>query len=206
MYNIEIVIFDCDGVMFDTKETNRIYYNSILNHCGLPDMNKEQLTYVHANTVDKSLLYLFGRNSLLKKAHDYRNQIDYKNFIKYMKLEPTLKPLLTYLRPAYKIAIATNRSDTMPIVMKKFDLNGYFDMVVTSLDVENPKPGPDQLLAILENFKLNPQDAIYIGDSQVDEIAAKRSDIPLIAYKNPSLNAAFHINSLQEIRDILNNL
>jgi phosphoglycolate phosphatase-like HAD superfamily hydrolase len=39
--------------------------------------------------------------------------------------------------------------------------------------VENPKPSPDQLIKILEHFNIEPYQLIYIGDSKLDEIAAK---------------------------------
>jgi phosphoglycolate phosphatase-like HAD superfamily hydrolase len=92
-------------------------------------------------------------------------------------------------------------------MVKLFDdektLEGYFDIVVTALDVKRPKPYPDQLLKILEHFQIEPQQAIYVGDSELDAIAAKSAGIPIIAYNNKSLSADFHINSLKEIEDIL---
>ncbi|MBU4463211.1 MAG: HAD hydrolase-like protein, partial [Proteobacteria bacterium] len=69
--------------------------------------------------------------------------------------------------------------------------------------VKCPKPHPEQLIKILKHFKIKPYNAIYIGDSKLDEMAAKAAEIPLIAYKNRSISADFHIDSLKEIEDIL---
>ncbi|MDL1964460.1 MAG: HAD family hydrolase, partial [Deltaproteobacteria bacterium] len=95
------------------------------------------------------------------------------------------------------------RTDTMKKVLIEHDLEEYFDLVVSALDVENPKPGPDQLIKILEHFNIEPGQLIYIGDSKLDELAAKAAGIPLIAYKNTSLSAALYINSLKELENIL---
>jgi len=203
MKNIKIVIFDCDGVMFDTVKANTAYYNRILLHLGKPPLNPEQFAFVHMHTADESLVYLSDNEDEFKAAQNYRRIIGYDEFIKYMEIEPYLKPLLKWLKPKYKTAIATNRSDTMPRVLSEFNLKDDFDMVVTALDVENPKPYPDQLFKILNFFKINPDNALYVGDSKVDETAAKAAGVPLASYKNRSLSADFHITSLKEIKDIL---
>ena len=59
MKDVKVVAFDCDGVLFDTAQSNRAYYNAVLNHMGLPDLTAEQFAYVHMHTVDQSLSYLF---------------------------------------------------------------------------------------------------------------------------------------------------
>jgi HAD superfamily hydrolase (TIGR01509 family) len=200
---VKVVIFDCDGVMFDSKKANEQYYNHILVRFGKPRMDREQCKYVHMNTADQSLAYLFMNDPRLEQALAYRQQIDYFPFIPMMKMEPYLKPLLDYLRPAYKTAVSTNRSDTMNRVLAHHGLEGHFDIVVSSLDVERPKPDPEPLMKILNHFGFSPEEAIYIGDSEIDELAAKAASIPLVAYKNQSLSAAYHVKHFKEIEALL---
>lgn len=204
MNNIKLVVFDCDGVMFDTSEGNRVYYNRILNYLGMRDMTDEEFHYSHSHSVDDSLAYLFkGREEFLGEAKAYQQAMDYGDFIPYMNIEPDLMPLLKYLRPGYKTAIATNRSTTMPKVMEEFELTPYFDAVATALDVKVPKPDPEMMLLVLGKLNISPNQAIYVGDSAVDEAVAKKTGVPLVAYKNSDLDAAFHIERLWEIKDIL---
>ena len=77
-------------------------------------------------------------------------------------------------------------------------------MVVSALDVDNPKPAPDMLVKILEHYTIAPQQAIYVGDSQLDEEAACAAGVPLIAYNNPGLSAEYHIDRLIQVKEILN--
>ena len=60
MKDIKVVAFDCDGVMFDSQNANRAYYDHLLDRFGLPPMTPEQLAYVHMHTVDESLAFLMG--------------------------------------------------------------------------------------------------------------------------------------------------
>ena len=41
MAALKLVIFDCDGVMFDSKNANRVYYNHMLEKFGHPPMDAE---------------------------------------------------------------------------------------------------------------------------------------------------------------------
>jgi len=203
MKNIKIVVFDCDGVMFDTKESNTAYYNQILGHFGRPAMTAEQFAYCHSHTADQAIANLFNDEADFRAAQSYRKSMSYLPFLKYMEMEPYLKPLIETLRPGYKTAVATNRSDTMDHVISEHGLEGYFDLVVCSSDVDHPKPHPALLIKVIEHFGIEPYDSIYVGDSDLDEIAAKAAGVAFVAYKNRSLSADFHIQSLKEIADIL---
>ena len=70
-------------------------------------------------------------------------ELDYRQFIQYMKPEPGMKEALSELAVAYPLAVATNRGYSMPAIIEHFGLNGLFQTIVTSRDVEHPKPAPD---------------------------------------------------------------
>ena len=203
MEQVRVVIFDCDGVMFDSKSANEAYYNHILAHFGRHQMNSEQSDYVHMHTAEQSVAHLFRDDPGLEQALAYRQQIDYLPFIPMMQMEPYLKAFLQYLQLGHNTAISTNRSDTMDRVLVDHGLKGYFDLVVSSLDVKRPKPDPESLIKILDYFGVLPNQAIYIGDSEIDELAAKAARVPLVAYKNQALSAAYHIGHFKEIEDFL---
>lgn len=201
--HVKLVAFDCDGVLFDTAEANRMYYSDILQHFGRPAVTDEQFRFVHMHTVAESMAYLFAEDDLLAAAHAFRKTMDYRKYLRYHTVEPQLVSLLQKLRPQIKTAIATNRTDTMQKLLAEFDLTDYFDLVVTSRDVQHPKPHPEALLIILDHFGLTPQQAVYIGDSPVDEQAARAAEIPLVAYRNRALTAQYYIDSLAELEELL---
>jgi HAD superfamily hydrolase (TIGR01549 family) len=204
MKNVKAVLFDCDGVMFDTARANRVYYSHILRHFGRPAVTDEQFTFVHMHTLAESMAYLFPDEATLAAAHEFRKSLNYQHYLGYFAIEPHLVSLLEKLRPQMKTAIATNRTDTMDRLLAEFKIDGYFDLVVTSSDVMRPKPHPDALLKILQHFDLAPFQAIYIGDSRLDEMAARTAAVPLVAFRNPELSSDYHIDSLKELEGLLN--
>jgi phosphoglycolate phosphatase len=203
MKNIRLVAFDCDGVMFDTKVANTSYYNEILRFIDKPPLVPEQFEFVHMHTVDESLAFLIDDPVDLEKAGIHRKAMSYMPFVRDMIIEPHLKPLLKKLKTRVNTAIATNRTDTMDHVLKTHVLEDCFDLVVTALDVENPKPHPEALVRILRHFDLKPREMIYIGDSKLDEMAAKAALVPFVAYDNTSLSADYHVTGLSEIEALL---
>ena len=201
--NISAVIFDCDGVMFDSRQANINYYNHLLSHFHLPPMKGNDVVFVHMHTADESVQHIFRGTPYTDQAQEYRMKMDYSPFIKDMIIEPGLKKLLEDLRPGFGLAIATNRSNTIGRVLEWNGLKKYFDIVVSSLDVKNPKPNPEPLFKILDFFDIGPDEAFYVGDSLIDYETARAADVHFISYKNKDLKADYHIDHLVEIAKIL---
>ena len=203
---IRIAIFDCDGVMFDSRNANIQFYNQILSHFGKPKMKKEEINYVHSHTGKDSVNHIFRNDPRTKEAQEYRARMDYAPIINYMVMEPHLKEILDYLRPGIKTAICTNRSNTIKKVLDVHGIAGYFDLVVSSLDVVNPKPHPESIFKILNFFNVSLDESIYIGDSEVDQEVALKTGITFVAYKNQTLKAHYHIDNLIKLKEVIDSL
>jgi phosphoglycolate phosphatase len=196
---IGAVVFDCDGVMFDSRKANINFYNHLLTHFHLPPMEEKKVDFVHMHTADESIRHIFQGTPHVQEALAYRWEIDYAPFIRHMVMEPGLKELLSWLKPRFGLAVATNRSNTIGDVLETHGLKGFFDIVVSSLDVERPKPHPEAIFKILHFFQLAPDQTFYVGDSAVDYETAKGAGVIFISYKNRDLAADLHVNALMDI-------
>ena len=196
---ISVVIFDCDGVMFDSRQANINFYNHLLKHFGLPPMSEESVPFVHMRTADESVRHIFRGTPYTEQAQAFRMKMDYGPFIKDMIMEPGLEEVLKVLAPRFGLAVATNRSNTIEPVLESFGLKGYFDLVVSSLDVKKPKPHPESIFRILDYFRITPRKAFYVGDSVIDEETARASGVRFISYKNRGLKADIHLEALLDI-------
>ena len=197
------IIFDCDGVMFDSRQANVNFYNHILSHFGLPPLTENDIEFVHMHTAIESVEYIFRGTPYGSQAQKYRLELDYVPFIKDMIMEPGLKETLNFLKPHYGLAVATNRSNTIGKVLELYELSHYFDIVVSSLDVKNPKPHPESIVKILDFFGIQPEECVYIGDSKVDFELCHAAGVSFIAYKNKALKAYRHIENLSEIKEFV---
>jgi phosphoglycolate phosphatase len=200
---IKAVIFDCDGVIVDSRAANASLYNQFLIHFNKEPLNEGQLNYVHSHTLQESLKFLLGDESLIREAERLWQEMDYEPLIELLTLQPGLMECLELLRRHYKTAIATNRTRTMGQLLERFGLNPYFDLVVTSLDVHHPKPHPESVNKILSYLDITPDEACYIGDSDVDRETSERAGVLFIAYRNEELKAAHHVFHFDELIPIL---
>jgi len=203
--HIRCVIYDCDGVLFDSIETNRKFYNHICLAMGRALLTGEELEYVHMHTVQESIHFLFREKPNGEKmALAFISTLNPNDFIPFMKMEPNLLQTLTLLKQRGILrAINTNRTTSMKFVMDAFALWPYFEMVVTALDVKNPKPHAESVMKILDAFKLQRGEVVFVGDSQIDRQTADAADIRFIAYKNPGIADGWLVHDHLELLDFL---
>ena len=203
---IKLVAFDCDGVLFDSRQANIAFYNDILARFEQPRMDLEAEDFVHSHTVWESLEHIFQGYPDLTAVRSYGRNFDYSPFIPMMVEEPHLREFLEFLRPACFTALATNRATTTDAVLSYHRLTDRFDLVVSASDVASPKPHPESFERILSHFGLAPREAIYIGDSEVDQAFAVNAGVPLVAFRNPRLQAAHYLESFAAGPDLLRQL
>ncbi len=198
---LKLVIFDCDGVMFDSKFANQTYYNHLLDHFGYPAMNEEELEFVHIHNVHESIRHIFRHypDQNIQDVDTFRQEIGYAPFLQYMRMEDDLIQFLDTCAPRYQLAVSTNRTNTMEPILEIFKLKDYFVKVMTAENARRPKPAPDALLEILEHCNCEADEAIYIGDSVIDREHSAGCGMRLIGFKNKKLAAEYHVNSFMEI-------
>lgn len=199
----QVIIYDCDGVLIDSRESNRAFYNHILGHFGLPPLIEEQLEVVHVSTAQGAIDYLFQGQPAVAEAQVYQRTINNDPFLALLRLEPHIQEVLDRLRTRYHTAIATNRGKSLPLVLKNLGLANLFDLAVSAYDVTRPKPDPECLVKILTHFRVAAAAALYIGDSPVDREVAAAAGVPFAAYKNPALPARYHLNTHLDLLPIL---
>ncbi len=194
------VVFDCDGVLFDSRDVNRHYYNHILLALGRAPMTREDEDYVFMHTVDASLARIIPEE-LRTEAALVQGHMTYDDFIDRMTPEPGLFELLGALDSlGVRMAVNTNRKNSMEKVLARFELTRFFHPVMTAAKVARPKPDPEGLRRIVEDWGFAAGEMSYLGDSAVDQETTDRAGVPFWAYRNRDLRAQLHVDSFHELR------
>jgi phosphoglycolate phosphatase len=102
-------------------------------------------------------------------------------------LEPGAVEALTGARAAgFATALWTNNArEVTQIALDRFGLGAHLDLVVTRDDMRDLKPDPDGYRVIAEHFG-PARDAVVVGDSWVDGLAAAEAGVPFVAYRAPA--------------------
>ena len=184
----EGIIFDCDGVVIDSRNANIAYYNFYREYIGLPRLTQQQEDFVHAATLNQALdaIIPVSLRPLLKYA---AQKISYdRDILPRITCFPDLHNVLRFCRKTgIRCGMATNRCDGMETLIAQCRLQGFFDPIVLATDVPNPKPAPDGALRIAAEWKLAPSRLLFIGDSTSDRGAAENAGIPFLAFQTKGL-------------------
>jgi HAD superfamily hydrolase (TIGR01509 family) len=175
---VELVIFDADGVLFESEESNIAYYNAVLAAVGEPPLTPEEsrrCIFLSASQVFESRAR--GVDQRLRRMREASSQLDFTPFLRLLKPSLELRPFLLTLRNDFKLGLATNRSATVSAMLEHLDLNDVFHAVTSCADDVRPKPAPDMLHLCVERANVEPNNALYVGDSEVDQIAAQAAGL-----------------------------
>ncbi|MDO8433077.1 MAG: HAD-IA family hydrolase [Candidatus Binatus sp.] len=171
---IDLVIFDADGVLFDSDESNVAYYNWIFAQMGeLPLDRDEEIAAISYAATDVFKGRARGDADKLKRMHDLARTMDSSPFLRLLRPHLELRPYMIELKRRYKLGLATNRSATVPALIEHLGLGGIFDAVASARDKVRPKPAPDIIELCLERAGVSASRAVYVGDSQIDRVAAE---------------------------------
>ena len=195
MATLKLVILDCDGVMFSSKEANRHYYNDLLKAFSCPPMTQAELDYVHMHNVYTSVRHIFRNYPEISQEEIDRvsAQTDYTPYLRHMIMEPDLPAFLQDVQQVGFTAIFTNRTNSVDGLLRYFGLESFFSPVMTAGNSQ-PKPHPGGLLSIISQWGVEPRQIAFLGDSRVDEQAAKGAGVPFWSFRNDELTARLHFS------------
>lgn len=183
------VIFDCDGVMIDSRAANAEFYNRILQHFGLPPLTVEQEAYTFMATARQAMEYITPPEYHPLLDEVCRNVVVYRRDIfPLLTLMPGFLPFVDELRDKkVQLGVNTNRvGGGMQRILDKFSLPAYFNPVVTADDAA-PKPSPAGLELILRQWHCAPDEVLFVGDSPHDKAAAAGAGVCFAAFGNAEL-------------------
>lgn len=197
------IIFDCDGVLVDSRDSNRLFYNLIRQRLDLPSIAPEDEDYLHSHSVCECLARIIPEDRR-EEADAVRRNLDYAEILPAIFLEEGLVPLLEFLtRRGIRMAVNTNRTNTTERMLEHFGIMRFFSMVVNAGGLSHPKPNPEGVYRILNAWRLPREQAAYIGDSFLDEATSRAADVPFWAYKNPKLLAQMYVHDFDSLRTCL---
>ncbi|MDY6820087.1 MAG: HAD-IA family hydrolase [Deferribacterota bacterium] len=199
----KLLIYDFDGVIVDSKEAVFKFYDIICENFNLKKFdksNKKLVEKILMLTTNDALNLLTDDSEIISNIKSFIRKKNFDELINYMKLQPNLiKVLKTLKNQNIKLSIFTNRGISVYKILTHFNIHIFFDYIVTSNDIKEPKPSPEGLIKILKYFNIQNYNALYIGDSVVDELAAEKASIPFISYKNNTTLNDNIINNHSEI-------
>lgn len=214
---IKAIIFDMDGVIFDTEMVYLKVWSKVFEKYGYK-MTKEIYTSVLGTgreNVKKVFVNNYGSNLPIDDMYKEKDENLAKEIEKGVALKAGAYEILKYLKENdFKIALATSAISKRAFKqLKQANIYKFFDAVVCRDEVEKTKPNPDIFLKAADKLNVNKSECIVIEDSSagikaafnagmipihVIDLKDADSDILEMAYKS--------FNSLNDVKNELINL
>ena len=170
MNKIKAVLFDMDGVIFDTEKAYLDTWTKVFNKYGY-EMKKEIYISVMGTgrkNVKKTFLDIFGENIPIEEMYIEKDKMLAEIIDKGMvALKDGAEEILSYLKEnGYKTALATSAKRIR--AAKQVNMAGldkYFDVIVTGDDITKGKPDPEIFLKAANKLGVLPEECIVVEDS-----------------------------------------
>lgn len=178
----DLIIFDLDGVLIDSKE---VHFNALNN--ALSEVGKEYIISKedHLKIYDglptrKKLSLLTEQKGFPVEEYDNvwerKQEITIELLKSIQKNDLLIKNFELLKKKGLKLACASNSiSSTVEIILKQLGILSYFDLVLSNESVNFPKPHPEMYWKAMLEMKVYPDKTVIVEDSPIGRIAANQS-------------------------------
>lgn len=187
MKKYDTVIFDLDGTLMDTLEDLADAVNEILSRNGYPVRTIREVRRIVGNGLRQTLTLCLPEGTkqevvdrLLPEFASYYQENCQIKTKPYDGIEDTLRELSA---KGFKLAIVSNKRDE---AVKKLNREYFAEYVRVAIGENESagirkKPAPDTVYQALRELGSSREQAVYVGDSEVDRMTAENAGLPCVS-------------------------
>lgn len=202
--NKKLVLFDLDGVLVDSKINMMLSWNAVREKHNINTEFKDYFDNIGRPFND--ILDLLSIKQDQEDIAQTYNKVS-KEMINRVSFYEGTKPLLNHLASkGIKTGIVTSKDRLRCQIV--LDLLGFdFDIVQTPNQDLQGKPAPDHILFAMSELDIKATDTVYIGDMNVDYLAAKNAKVDYIhamwGYGVCSDESTIKLKEISQIMEII---
>ena len=169
----KVIIFDFDGTLCDTRSNIIVAFRATMERLGLEMRDEATCGATIGLTLRdgfKSMYPTLDDVAIDNCVDTYRQIFAERREELMPELFPGVKATLEELhKRGHRLTIASSRlTDSLLLFMRHHAIDHYFEYVVGSDSVSHHKPHPEPAIKTLAELKIEPSEAIMVGDMPVD--------------------------------------
>lgn len=179
-------IFDLDGTLTDTLESIACSVNKALQEMNLPEITLEQCRGFVGNgaryLMEKALDAKVGNTDRIEEAMEIFRRTYHDNCTYRVTTYEGIPELLANLKEkGVKMAVLSNKPHPQAIdVVETIFGKDMFSWIQGQCDEIARKPAPDGVYYVAQKMGLEPQECLYVGDSEVDIATGKAAHVSTV--------------------------
>lgn len=178
---LNTVVFDLDGTLLDTLGDLAGSVNYALRKHGLPECSLQEVRSFLGNGIVR-LMQGAVKNAVQGEAFEEVFQTFRSHYLEHCldttQPYPGILPMMEKLREAgVKMAIVSNKLHPAVQELSRRFFVGLVVSAVGESETVRRKPNPDGVLRALKEMGSRPEEAVYVGDSEVDWETARNAGL-----------------------------
>ena len=177
MTKINTILFDFDGTIMNTNHLIIQSWQHVFRNVQGKERPEEEIVRTFGEPLYITMEKLVPEVPVEEGVRIYR-EFHYGRFQQLIELFPGVIELLEKLKADknYKVGLVTSRLwETTALGLEKYDMEKYFDAIITHDDTDKHKPDPEPVLLALKKLNAKSEEAIMIGDSMFDIFCARNA-------------------------------
>ena len=172
----DTILFDFDGTVMNTNEVILRSWQHTFQTIENRQEDEAKIIETFGEPLEVTMRKFFPDMPVDEAVEIYRSY-HRDNFGDLITVFPGMKELLAEVkRRGYKTGLVTSRLlHTTKQGLEKYELEEYFDVVVTADDTKKHKPDPEPINIALAKLHSAPETSIMLGDTMFDLLCAKNA-------------------------------
>jgi phosphoglycolate phosphatase len=215
MLPVDLIIFDLDGTLIDSRQDIANAVNFSLNKVGRGEKTIAEISSYIGMGLDDLIRKSLGesKSHLFDKAKARFEEYYREHCTDNSVLYPQVRETLEYFRNKRKIIITNRNYEFARLALKATGISGYFEAIMGGDDIGCMKPSSCPLDKLMHKFNINnKQKAIIVGDMDIDVLTGRAAGIITCAVtygigrKEQIVKAKpdYIIDNLRQLKDIIN--
>jgi phosphoglycolate phosphatase len=179
---VDLLIFDLDGTLIDSKRDLANAGNAARGHMGMPPLEDERVwSYVGngAPVLVRRLLGADATEAQVQESLEFFLEYYREHILDYTVLYPGVRESLDRLRNAgVRMAVLTNKPVKISrAILDGLGVGGHFRQVYGGNSFDFKKPHPIGVEALIEEYGASRERTMMVGDSSVDIQTARNAHV-----------------------------
>lgn len=185
MKRYKAVIFDLDGTLLNTLEDLTDAVNHVMRQFNYPEHTIEEIRSFVGNgiklLIERSLPDGKDNPEFDKVFSEFKSYYTSHCRIKTRPYDGIMELISILHEQGYKLAIVSNKNQSAVTELNNIYFSDYISTAIGEKEGVRKKPAPDTVIKALSELCISSDDAVYVGDSDVDRETAENSNMDCIS-------------------------
>lgn len=178
---IKAIIFDMDGTVLNTLDDIMIAANHALKTKGLKEKSLDDIRQAVGNGAFKLIERIVPKSYSLEESRSlfriYQDYYDQNSQVHTHPYEGIMDLLHQLKGLGLKLAVVSNKFEHLVQLLNQDFFENIFDYAIGEVKGIPIKPAPDMIYKALDLLQISKEEALFVGDSEVDMDTATNARI-----------------------------